>query len=299
MTSIAVVGPGAVGSIVAAWLAQNPGHEVTVCARTPLADLRVETPDGPITATPRILLDAAAVPAAVDWVLVATKAYDVPSTAPWLARLVGPATRVAVLQNGVEHRDRFAHLLPPERITPAVVDIPANRSAPGRVVQHVYGFITVPAGPDGDDFVRLFGLTKIPVSTTTDFTSRTWEKLCLNSAGAVPAITQASTGPAWNPALEKLIRDIVEECAAVARAEGAVIDQKVIETVLEKARKSRPSGGANSLQADRLAGRPMEIDARNGVIVRLGRKHGIPTPMNELMVTLLEASGAPWVTGAT
>ena len=39
----------------------------------------------------------------------------------------------------------------------------------------------------------------------------------------------------------------------------------------------------------------MEIDARNGVIVRLGRKHGIPTPMNELIVTLLNASGSPWI----
>ncbi|MNY76046.1 2-dehydropantoate 2-reductase [compost metagenome] len=53
------------------------------------------------------------------------------------------------------------------------------------------------------------------------------------------------------------------------------------------------SGG--SLHADRLAGHPMEIDARNGVIVRLGRKHAIPTPMNTVLVTLLTASGTPWI----
>ena len=39
----------------------------------------------------------------------------------------------------------------------------------------------------------------------------------------------------------------------------------------------------------------MELDARNGVIVRFGRKHGIPTPMNSFFVTLLGASGSPWV----
>jgi 2-dehydropantoate 2-reductase len=50
-----------------------------------------------------------------------------------------------------------------------------------------------------------------------------------------------------------------------------------------------PRDAKNSMLADRLAGRPMEIDARNGVIVRLGRKHGIAAPMNALMVALLEA----------
>ena len=51
-----------------------------------------------------------------------------------------------------------------------------------------------------------------------------------------------------------------------------------------------PRDAGNSMLADRRAGRPMEIDARNGVIVRLGRKHGIPAPMNALMVALLEAA---------
>lgn len=295
MTEIAVIGPGAVGGIVAAWLAQNPDLAVTLCARTPLADLQIETPDGVITASPRIITDPANA-APVDWVLVATKAYDVPSTEPWLQRLVGPHTRVAVLQNGVEHRERFAHLLSADQIVPAVVDIPANRSAPGRVKQHVYGTIIVPEGADGDAFVSLFAHTKIAVSTTPDFRSRMWRKLCLNSAGAVSTLTLASTGPVWTPELEAIVRALVEECAAVARAEGAVIDQNVIESVVEGAKQSRPSGGANSMEADRLAGRPMEIDARNGAIVRFGQKHGIPTPMNALFVALLKASGSPWVT---
>lgn len=296
MTSIAIVGPGAVGCIVAAWLAQDAGHEVIVCARSPLSDIEIEAPDGVIRAAPRVLTEPAAA-GVVDWVLVCTKAYDAASTEGWLRRLVGPATRIAVLQNGVEHRERFAHLLPPERIIPCVVDIPANRSAPGRVKQHTLGTIIVPAGADGEAFVGLFGGTKIAASTTDDFKSRMWSKLCLNSAGAVTTLTQASTGPAWNADLEAIVRALVEECAAVARAEGAVIDQEVIERVVEGARNAKPSGGANSMEADRLAGRPMEIDARNGAIVRFGERHGVPTRMNALFVTLIRASGSPWVKG--
>jgi 2-dehydropantoate 2-reductase len=295
MTEVAIIGPGAVGGIAAAWLSQNPALSVTLCARTLLTDLEIETPDGVITASPRVVTDVAYV-GPVAWVLVCTKAYDVPSTAAWLGRLVGPETRVAVLQNGVEHKERFAHILPPEQIIPAVVDIPANRSAPGRVKQHRFGTIIVPSGRDGDDFVGLFEQSKIAVSTTEDFRSKAWAKLCLNSAGAVTTLTQASTGPVWNPELASIVRALVEECAAVARADGAVIDQSVIESVVNGAQNARPAGGANSMEADRLAGRPMEIDARNGAIVRIGRRHGIDTPMNALFTTLISASGSPWVT---
>ena len=59
--------------------------------------------------------------------------------------------------------------------------------------------------------------------------------------------------------------------------------------------RAMPEGAVGgSLHADRLAGNPMEIDARNGVIVRLGAKHGIATPMNRTLVTLLGAAGSPW-----
>ena len=73
----------------------------------------------------------------------------------------------------------------------------------------------------------------------------------------------------------------------MGRAEGARLDDELAETVLQKYR-SAPADSVNSLHADRLAGRPMEIDARNGVIMRLGQKHGIPTPANRMAVALLE-----------
>jgi 2-dehydropantoate 2-reductase len=293
VATIAVVGPGAIGGIVAAWLAQGEAHAVTVCARSPLAELRVETPDGPVIASPSVVTDPADT-APVDWVLVATKAYDSGSTAPWLGRLVGPETRVAVLQNGVEHVERFAGLVAVARIVPAVVDIPANRTGPGQIRQHRYGTIVVPEGEAGRAFTALFAGTRIAVSTDPDIRSRAWQKLCINAAGAVSALTFAPPGPAWSFGLEAIVRALCEECAAVGRAEGASVPQAVVERVVEGARNSTAGGGRNSLEADRLAGRPMELDARNGVIARLGLKHGIPTPMNAMVVALLEASASPW-----
>src|SRR6187402_1140624 len=104
---IALIGPGAIGGSVAAWLAQSAANDVTLCARTPFARLVVETPDGTIEATPHILTDPAQ-GTPVDWVLIATKTYDAAATAAWFPGLVGPETRVVVLQNGVEHVARFA-----------------------------------------------------------------------------------------------------------------------------------------------------------------------------------------------
>jgi 2-dehydropantoate 2-reductase len=288
MTRVAVIGPGAVGGVIAAWLSRNPELTVEVCARTAFDRLEVETPGGPLTATPRVLTspDQASV---VDWAIVTTKTYDAVATGAWLARLVGPETRVAVLQNGVEHVERFSPYVPAERITPAVVDIPAERSAPGRVRQRRDGTILVPQGLAGETFVDLFADTPIQVSTTPDFKTAAWKKLALNCAGAVNALTLKPSGVARREPIADIMRALVGECVAVGRAEGADLPSDLPETVVEGYRAG-PADGVNSLHADRAAGRPMELDARNGVIVRLGARHGIATPVNAMVVALLEAA---------
>jgi 2-dehydropantoate 2-reductase len=85
-----------------------------------------------------------------------------------------------------------------------------------------------------------------------------------------------------------LVRGLVDECMAVDRAEGAVLEDGIADAVLANYRKAPPDG-VNSLHADRVAGRPMEIEARNGAIVRFGKKHGIATPYNEMAAILLAA----------
>jgi len=285
---VAVIGPGAVGGTVAAWLGQNPALDVEVCARTAFDRLEVETPGGLLVASPRVLTspDQAS---PVDWALITTKTYDAAATGAWLAALVGPATRVAVLQNGVEHVERFTPYLDAARITPAVVDIPAERTAPGRVRQRRDGVILVPEGAAGEAFVALLAHTPIAVSTTADFKTAAWKKLALNCAGAVNALTLKPAGVAQREPIADIMRALVGECVAVGRAEGADLQADLPDAVVAGYRAG-PADGVNSLHADRAAGRPMELDARNGVIVRLGARHGIATPVNAMVVALLEAA---------
>jgi 2-dehydropantoate 2-reductase len=283
---IAVIGPGAIGGSVAAWLAQSPEIAVTICARTPFDRLVVATPDGVIEARPQVLTDPAGA-GAVDWVLIATKTYDAPGAASWLPGLVGAGTRVAVLQNGVEHVARFAPYLDPALIVPAVVDIPAERDAPGRIRQRRIGTIVVPEG--AEDFVALFDHCPIAVSATADFATVAWTKLALNCAGVVNGLTLRPAGVSHAPAIAEVMRGLVAECVAVGRAEGARLDDGLAELVVRHYQEA-PADSVNSLLADRLAGRPTEVDARNGVIVRLGARHGIAAPLNDMAVALITAA---------
>ncbi|CAN5387632.1 2-dehydropantoate 2-reductase [soil metagenome] len=288
--TIAVVGPGAIGGTIAAWLSRSPlVGEVILCARTPLDRLIVETPDGSIIeASPRVVTEPARIATPVDWVLVATKAYDVAAASAWLKPLVGPDTRVAVLQNGVEHVERFSPFVDAERILPVVVDIPAERTAPGRIQHRRAGNVTVPAGEAGEAFVALFAESVIEAATTDDFLTVAWTKLALNCAGAVNALTGQPGGVVRADGVADMIRAMVRECVLVGRAVGADLGDHLPDWVVERAMTS-PADSVNSLLGDRLAGRPMEWDARNGVIVRLGRAHGIETPVNGLCATLMAA----------
>ena len=287
MPTIAIIGPGAIGGILAAWLAQDTANDVTVCVRTPFDHLQVETPDGSITARPRIVSSPADA-SPVDWVLITTKAYDAAATAQWLPSLRRADSRIVVLQNGVEHVERFRPYVPVEHLVPAVIDCPAERTAPGRMRQRGPSWIVVPDSEHGRAFVPLFANTNFDVRTG-DFITRAWAKLCINAPGAISAILMKPTGVIQVEPIPELTRGMVRECIAVGRAEGALLDEAIVEAVVTGARNAPPDG-LNSLIADRMAGRPMEIDARNGAIVRLGKKHGIPTPLNEMAVALLTAA---------
>lgn len=140
----------------------------------------------------------------------------------------------------------------------------------------------------GREFAALFAGTPVEVSFTADLKSAVWRKLCINAAGVISGLMLQPAGVMHDEQLGELSRQLVRECIAVGRAEGAVMDDSLAETVLQ-AYRAAPPDSVNSLHADRQAGRQTEIDARNGVIVRLGRKHGIATPCNQMAVALVEA----------
>ena len=287
MARIAIVGVGAIGGTLAALLQTTDRHEITLCTRRPLRQLTVTTPSGPVRVTARdITVREDAGP--VDWVIVATKAYDAAGAAEWFAALRGQGAPVAVVQNGVEHRERFAPYVDHARLLPVVIDCPAERHSDGEVQMRGAARMSVDNTQLGLEFGALFAGGPANVEQVADFTTVAWRKLCVNSVGALNALTCRPARVLRDEAVGRLAVAIVGECVAVGRAEGAQLSESLGEEILARYRAGPPDA-VNSLLADRLAGRRMETDARNGAIVRKGEKHGIPTPLNRMAVALLDA----------
>jgi 2-dehydropantoate 2-reductase len=286
MARIAIVGVGAIGAVIAALLQSIEQHELLLCTRRPLPHLNVETPEGSI----RINYTNITVPSqaeAVDWVIVATKTYDSPGAGTWVQHLCKQGAPVAVIQNGVEHRERFAPYVSAEQIVPIIIDCPAERRAPESVHQRGPAELFIQADVLGRSFAALFRSSAAQITLTSDFLSAAWRKLCINSAGSISALLGKPAGVFQNEAIGRATLGVVRECAAVGRATGAILDEDLPQKVLAQYR-NYPADSVNSLLADRLAGRPMETDARVGAIVRFGQRHNIATPLNGLLLSLLE-----------
>ena len=288
MSVIAVVGVGAVGGAVAAHLCAAGRDEVLLCVRTPFDTLVVEGPSGTLTATPRLVTNPARVQP-VPWVLLATKAHQTAGAADWLAALVSSQTRVVILQNGVEHEQRVAPYAPGATLLPTVVECPAVRMEPGQIVQREPAQLMAPDTEAGRDFAQLFAGTDIRVTVTPDFVTAAWRKLCLNVAGgAITALTDQPQGVMRRPDVAQVARDLIRECLLVGRAEGAELDEALMEEIVTSM-LAAPADAGTSMLADRRAGRRLEADARNGAVARIGARHGIETPLNQTLTALLNA----------
>jgi 2-dehydropantoate 2-reductase len=285
MARIAIIGAGAIGGAIAGLLETVGRHEIALCTRRPLQELTVELPSGVVRVTAQnITLPQNAEP--VEWVIVATKAYDSPDAAKWFPSLCATGAPVAIVQNGVEHRERFAPYMDQSLLLPVIIDCPAERSSDNQVRVRGTARMRVEDAPLGHRFCSLFEGSPAQTEAVSDFTSAAWWKLCLNSVGALNALTLRPAGVLRDDSIGKLAIAMIIECVAVGRAEGAQLNNSLAEEILAYYR-AQPPDAVNSLLADRLAGRRMEVDARNGAIVRNGEKHGIPTPLNRMAVTLL------------
>jgi 2-dehydropantoate 2-reductase len=288
MARVAVVGVGAIGGTIAALLDSTGKHEITLCTRRPMEQLTVETPDGAITVKARNLTDPAKAEP-VDWAIVASKAYDAESTAQWLPGLTAKGAPVAVAQNGVEHRERFGPWVKQELLVPIVVQVSVDRQADGTIWQRGRARFVVEEGRLGREFFDLFQGSKAEVVVAEDFKTALWRKLCGNSTATISVLAGRPFGAflVRDEALATVALGMARECVAVGRAEGAQLDDTVAERVVNGIVRGMGDRN-NSMLADRLAGRPMEIETRNGVIVRLGEKHGIATPLNRMAVAVLK-----------
>lgn len=287
--SIALIGPGAIGCAVAGGFVET-GHAPVIAARQRFDHLHVTHRGGEISAAVEVHTDPAEM-APADVVVLAVKAHQTAAAAPWLDALTTATSTVYVCQNGIEHLDRVAPLVPEGAVVvPVIINLPAIRSAPGVCAVGGRSRLTIPTGLDGGRFTELLGDSYLDVVETDEFANAAWTKLMLNAAlGGVCTLTRTDNRIFENvPALVELAVEVMGEVIEVAAADGVDLDpelpRKVIDGLLSAA-----SGHMASIVVDRLQGAPSEWDARNAVVGRVARRHGIDTPCNDMLTTLIRA----------
>lgn len=288
-TRIALVGPGAIGSTVAALL-HAAGHQVTLCGRTARDSLEVVA-DGedPIVVPGPVLTDPGHIDATADVVLLAVKDTQNEQAGAWLANLCGPETVVCALQNGVEQVERVGRFCPGSTVVPAAVWVSAEPTAEGAVRVRTSVRLVLPDTAAARSLADVFAGSAIAVENDPNFVSAAWHKLLVNAVVGFMVLSGRRAGMFRRPDVAALARRYLAECLAVARADGAQLGDEVIDEVVGLLAGS-PEDVTTSILTDREAHRQLEWDIRNGVIARKAAEHGLPTPVSDVIVPLLAAA---------
>jgi 2-dehydropantoate 2-reductase len=286
---VAVIGLGSIGGAVAGCLAAGGRHDVIACARQALDRLTLESPSGTAELPLAALTDPSRIVQAADWVMLCTKTHQTAAVAPWLSRLCTSATRIAVLQNGIGHVERVAPLANGAPVVPVIVYFNGERLAPDRVRlrQGSDQDLAVADDAAGSDFARLFAGTPLRVALSSGFATLVWRKLLINAvANPITTLTLQRQAVLRRPDVQELCLKILDEAVAVARAEGvAVADDEPARAMATLFTFSGELG--TSMYFDRIAGRHLEVEALTGAIVAAAERHGIATPLNRALLTLL------------
>ncbi|HGT2666157.1 oxidoreductase [Raoultella planticola] len=290
--TVALIGPGAIGTTIAAAL-HEVGRTPVVCGRTSHAQLLLRFDGGEITLPGPVLTDPAAIVRPFSLVFVAVKSTQNPTISAWLSALCDEKTVVCVLQNGVEQQAQFADRVAGATVLPAVVWFPAQREPDASVWLRATPRLTLPDLPQARLVQQTLQGTRCAVDLADDFTTVAWRKLLQNAVAGLMVLTGRRAGMFARGDINDIALAYLRECLLVARAEGARLSDSVPQEIIDGFHRAPPDL-STSIQIDRESGRPLEWEIRNGVIQRRGRRHGIPTPLSDLIVPLLAtASDGP------
>lgn len=291
---IAIYGAGGVGGYFGGVLARA-GHDVTLIARGRHLDairshgLLVRTPGGDFRAHPPATADPAET-GPVDALIVAVKSLHIPAVRAGIGPLLGPATLVVPLLNGVDAHEALLPAVGRERMGKGLTRIISEVAAPGEI-RHVGvdPYVALAewdgsASPRAEALVAALAQAGVDAEIPPDIDAALWHKfLFVCSLGGVCAVCRMPLGPVRaNPASRDLLRRAMEEIAAIAAARGITLPPDAVDRALEIF-DSFPPEGTSSLQRDIAAGIPSELDAWNGAAVRMGAESGVPTPVHSFI----------------
>lgn len=302
---ILVMGSGGVGGYFGGRLA-GAGSDVTFVARGAHLEamqrdgLVLDSQLGDLTVKPvRAVATPAEAGGPVDIVIFATKLGDTESAAKSLAPVIGPETIVITFQNGVDGPEIIAAALPGTHVVAGVVRIASHIPRPGVIEQRggfadmEFGETDGSASPGLEAFHAACKAAGINATLTPHIRRVVWEKFAfLAPFSGITTLTGHTAAPLReNPATRKLLEDAVREVVAVGRAAGVDLRPDEVERRM-RGMDTLPPAMTSSMSHDRRAGKPLELDYLSGGVVRLGEKHGVPTPTHAFITQALAIDAA-------
>jgi 2-dehydropantoate 2-reductase len=296
----AIFGTGGVGGYFGGRLAQA-GQDVTFIARgrhlarMQEAGLRVDSIGGDFEVKPVAATDSPQSIGAVDCVILAVKAWQLSEAIDSMSSLIGEETVLLPLMNGIEHIDQLTEAFGGEHVLGGLCRISSFLAGPGHIT-HVGLKPFISFGElDNTDRGRVqelravfSALDGIDVDVPSDIYVAMWEKfIFICSTSGVGAVTRQPMGvfrsiPESRTMLESAVREAVE----LGREKGVSLPGDLFETLMKRI-DGLPAGMVASMQKDIMEGRPSELDAQTGAVVRMGRALDIPTPTHEFIYASL------------
>jgi 2-dehydropantoate 2-reductase len=303
---VGVLGSGAVGGYYGALLSRA-GHEVVFVARGAHLDairasgLRVTGPLGDWTVRAHAEQDTAAI-GHCDLVLVAVKTYDNATALPLLRPLVGAATDVLTLQNGVDSPDEVAAVVGRRPVIGGATYIATALAAPGVIEQTgtlrriVFGEVFDARGALTPRVSRLheaFAAADIQSEAAADGLVPLWEKFTYLApfAGMTGAARQPVGVIRSEPAARAQLIEAFREVEALARAEGIAVAPDLLARGIQYI-DNVPASMRSSLLIDLSQGKRIEVEALQGAVVRRAAAHGLPVPVMTTLYAVLRAATA-------
>lgn len=292
---IAIFGTGGVGGCFGAQLA-SAGEDVVFIARgehlraMQTKGLRLETPEDDSLIHPAEASDDPAHVGKVDLVVLGVKTWQVKEAARAMKPMIGQETFVLPLQNGIEAATQLTEVLGAERVvgglcgTLSWIEAPGHIRSIGRVHFVRFGELENAPSKRTIELRKAFQRAGVDVEVPSDIKAALWEKfLFVVSFGGVGAITRSPIGVTRTlPETRQMLENCMHEIYAVARGHQISLSDGVIERTMEFVDSLDPSVTA-SLQRDLADGRPSELEAWNGAVVRAGKEVGVATPLHEFI----------------
>jgi len=293
------MGSGGVGGYYGGLL-PHAGYDVTFIARGAhlqairTSGLQVKSVHGDFTIAPAKATDAPAELGPAELVLVCVKTNDTDQAAQAIKPMAGPGTTVMSLQNGIDAAERIGAVVGIEHMLAGSTWISSAIEAPG-VIRQMSQFRRIVLGefdgqvtPRAQAVFDAFNSTGTTVELSDNILKVVWTKFVfIASISGVGSLTRLEIGDYRAvPETRALLVALMREVEAVARASSVRLDADVVEQTLAFVDSSAPSIKP-SMQRDVEAGRRSELDSTIGVVVRKGRKLGVPTPLAEMVYSAL------------